>query len=172
MTTLNMAGTTITAQIKLDSGLSTSPVNVGRAFLIVKSGVGYTYVAGPAVSLDSSAGWVTLTMNTDQPPGTAPPEYDPCDIREIDISIQTGSLGTYTTAVVHIDTIAISLPGNDAGTGIDATSGGDALDSSTSETGASDVPATTDAQDAPSDTPAATDTAPASDAGAPDSSAG
>jgi hypothetical protein len=116
---LNMMGQTITAYIKLDSGLNTGPVNVGKAFLILKTTAAYNYVAGPTISLDPSAGWVQLSIDANNPQPALPPGYDPCDVREIDISIQTGGTGTYTTAVVHIDTISIAGPGgvvDDAGT--------------------------------------------------------
>ena len=65
------------------------------------------------------------------------------------MSIQTGTMGTYTTAVVHIDTIAVGIPGavDDGGTGTP--------DSGTS----SDAPV-----DMPSDTGTGTDTASGDDA--------
>ena len=154
---LNMAGATITAQIKLDSGLNTGPTNVGRAFLIVKSGTGYVYGAGPAVSLDPTAGWVGLTLNVDAPSLPLFPDYDPCDIREIDVSVQTGSQGTYTTAVVHIDTIAVTRPAGDGG--ITDASGDTAPDAGPGDAPA-DTPATPDASDAsPTDTTAPQDAA-------------
>ena len=73
---------------------------------------------GNAISLDSSAGWVQLSIDVSNPP-QPPPGYDPCDVREIDVSVQTGGTGTYPTAVMHIDTITIGVPGgviDDAGT--------------------------------------------------------
>jgi hypothetical protein len=95
--------------------LNTGPVNVGRAFIILKSTAAYVYVAGPVISLDPSAGWTQISIDANHPP-TQPPGYDPCDIREIGVSVQTGSAGTYTTAVVNIDTISASGPsGGDGG---------------------------------------------------------
>jgi hypothetical protein len=143
---LNMMGETVTAYIKLNSGLNTGPVNVGRAFLILKTTAAYNYVAGPAISLDPSAGWVQLSIDVNNPQAALPPGYDPCDVREIDVSVQTGGTGTYTTAVLHIDTIAVGVPGavDDAGT-----------DSGTS----TDAPV-----DTPSSVDTGSDTAPVSDA--------
>jgi hypothetical protein len=146
---LNMAGGTVTAKIKLDSGLNTNPVNNGKAFLILKTTSAYNYATGPEVPLDLSLGWVDLTFNVNAPV-MMPLGYDPCDVKEIDVSVQTGGAGTYNTAVIHIDTIEIKRPGGtDAGadTSTDATAPTDATD---------DVPAPTDAVDAPP----ATDTAP------------
>jgi hypothetical protein len=145
MNGLNMKDETVTAYIKLNSGLNTGPVNVGRAFLILKTTAAYNYVAGPVVSLDPTAGWVQLSIDVNNP-GQLPAGYDPCDVREIDVSVQTGGTGTYTTAVVHIDTIAIGIPGvvEDAGTG-------------TPDTGTS--------SDAPIDMPSSTDTGSGDDAG-------
>jgi hypothetical protein len=149
MNGLNMKDEVVTAYIKLNSGLNTGPVNVGRAFLILKTTAAYNYVAGPAVSLDPTAGWVQLSIDVNNP-GQVPQGYDPCDVREIDVSVQTGATGTFTTAVVHIDTIAIGLPGavDDGGTGTP--------DSGTS----TDAPI-----DMPSDTGTGTDTASGNDAG-------
>ncbi len=154
---LNMKGQTITAWIKLDSGLNTDAVNTGKAFLILKTTAVYNYVAGPMVPLDSSAGWVQLSINADSPQASPPTGYDPCDVREIDVSVQTGAIGNYTTAVVHIDTITVGGPGGtvdagddsgatDAGTPADAGGGTDApadtgSDSATGDDAATDVPA-------------------------------
>jgi hypothetical protein len=113
---LNLTGTTVTAQIRLDSGLNTSPVNPGQAFIALKSTASYIYAQANPTFLDSSAGFVTLSFAADPPTATTL-GYTPCDIREIDIVVQTGNTGTYTTAVVHIDTIAVSAPGVDSGAG-------------------------------------------------------
>jgi hypothetical protein len=136
MNGLNMKDEVVTAYIKLNSGLNTGPVNVGRAFLILKSTAAYDYVAGPSVSLDPTAGWVQLSIDVNNP-GQVPQGYDPCDIREIDVSVQTGATGTYTTAVVHIDTIAIGIPGvvEDAGTTTDSGSSSDTGMSSDANSG-------------------------------------
>jgi hypothetical protein len=153
---LNMMGQTISAYVKLDSGLNTNAVNTGKAFLILKTTGSYNYVAGPMIALDSSAGWVQLSISASAPP--APPQgYDPCDVREIDVSIQTGGTGTFTTAVVHIDTISVGVPGaiDDAGTG-----GTGGTDSGTPDTSAIDSPI-----DMPSSTDTGTgDTSSAGDA--------
>ena len=107
-TPLSLKGTTVTAQIKLDSGLIGDPVSsVARAFLVLKSTSSYVYATGIAINLDTSAGWTTITIDPDNPAGI-PFGYDVCDIREIDVEIDTGPLGTYTRAIVHIDTIAIT----------------------------------------------------------------
>jgi hypothetical protein len=128
---VNMAGAVITARIKLDSGLITAPTDIARAFFVMKSTPGYLYAPGPDIALDPSAGWVTLSVSADAPSAAVPFGYTPCDIREIDLAIQTGNTGTYRQGVIHIDTISIASPGGvdpDAGTdaGTDAGSGPDA----------------------------------------------
>jgi len=110
---LNLTGERVTAQIRLDSGLSTSPVYPGSAFLALKSTIGYIYGQGNPVFLDPTAGFVTLSVDADAPTATTP-GYTACDIREIDLIIQTGAVGTYASAVVHIDTIAVGPPAFDA----------------------------------------------------------
>jgi hypothetical protein len=145
MNSLNMAGETVTAFIKLNSGLNVGPANVGRAFLALKTTTAYNYAMGNAVPLDSSAGWVQLSIDVSTPP-SPPAGYDPCDVKEIDVVIQTGGTGVYQTAVMHIDTISIGGPGgviDDAGT--------TTPDSGSSDTGTSTDSGTT--LDAPVDMP-------------------
>jgi hypothetical protein len=142
---LNLTGTTVTAQVRLDSGFNTSPVNPGQAFLVLKSTVSYIYAPANPTFLDPSAGFVTLTLDPDSFTATTS-GYTTCDIREIDVVLQTGTMGTYTTAVVHIDTIAVTAPAVDGGSGDGATT---------------DAPSDTSVEGAPADAPseAATDAA-------------
>jgi hypothetical protein len=108
-TNLNFAGTLVTARIKLDSGLSVTPSDTGRANLVLKSTDGFIYSPGPAVVLDPSAGWTTLTLDPDAPGADATfAGYSACQIREIDIEIRTSETGSYSQAVVHIDAIAVT----------------------------------------------------------------
>ena len=108
-TNLNFAGTLVTAQIKLDSGLSVGPSDTGTANLVLKSTDGFIYSQGPAVVLDPSAGWATLTLDPDAPGADALfAGYSACQIREIDIEIHTGNTGSYREAVVHIDAVAVT----------------------------------------------------------------
>jgi hypothetical protein len=107
-TGINLRGTTVTARIKLDSGLNISPEHAGQAYLVVKSTFAYLYAPAAATNLDSSAGWTTLSLDADHPLAALPVGYDACDIREIDVIVQTPDMGTFTKAVVHIDTIEVS----------------------------------------------------------------
>jgi hypothetical protein len=133
---VNMSGSTITAQIRVDSGLNATPIYAGEAFFVVKTGAGYVYADGPRTTLDRSAGWQTISINVDAPSPTLPPFHNPCDVREVDLIIQTPAgfidlpdASTYTTAVIHLDTIAVAptTPG-----GLDGSSAGDEGDASTS----------------------------------------
>ena len=108
-TNLNFTGTRVTAQIKLDSGLIVGPSDTGRANLVLKSTDGFVYNQGPAVVLDPSAGWATLTLDPDMPTADAVSAgYSACQIREIDIEIRTADMGSYREAVVHIDAISVA----------------------------------------------------------------
>lgn len=118
---VNMTGTTLSAQIKLDSGLITGPTDMARAFLVVKTTATYNYAPGPSVPLDPTAGWVTLQLNVDAPNPEPPVGYNPCDVREIDIIFETGMGGMYREAVIHIDTISIAPLGGASDGGADAT---------------------------------------------------
>jgi len=158
MTSLNMAGETVTAFVKLSPNtLNTGPANVGTAAIALKTTASYNYAPGNSVALDSSLGWQPLSIDVSNPPGVPPSGYDPCDVREIDILIQTGASGTYTTGVVHIDTIMIAGPGGVVDAGPDDT--GTSTDTSTTV-------------DAPIDMPSSTDTASGGDTAASDATTG
>jgi hypothetical protein len=106
-TPLNLGGSMVTAQINVESGLIGDPVtSVVQAFVVLKSTSAYTYATGPAVNLEPGAGWMTVSIDADAPPGL-PQGHNPCDVREIDIEVRTGMAGTYRPGVVRIDTIAI-----------------------------------------------------------------
>jgi hypothetical protein len=105
---VNLAGTTVSAKVKLDSGLITGPTDTGTAFIALTSGAAYTWAPGTSITLDPTAGWQTLTLLANAPSPGLPTEYEPCDIREIDVIVRTGDTGMYRAAVVHIDTIAIT----------------------------------------------------------------
>jgi hypothetical protein len=108
-TGLNFTGTSVTAQIKLDSGLITGPSDTATANLVLKSGEGFIYYAGPATVLDPTAGWVTLRLDPETPSAEAlAAGYSPCAIREIDIEIRTGNTGSYQQAVVHVDAVSVA----------------------------------------------------------------
>jgi hypothetical protein len=103
-----LAGTTVSAKIKLDMGLITGPTDLGTAFIALKTGPSYLWAPGTAITLDPTAGWVNLTVSADAPSPGLSSDYDPCDVREIDIIVRTGDTGMYRAAVMHIDTIAIT----------------------------------------------------------------
>jgi hypothetical protein len=135
---VNMSGAIVSAKIKLDSGLITAPTDVARAYLVMKSTTGYLYAPGPSLALDPTAGWVTLAVSADAPSAGLPSNYTSCDIREIDLVIETGNTGTFTQAVIHVDTISIARPGAidpDAGSGADASDAGAGPDASGNSSG-------------------------------------
>ena len=112
---VNLTGAVVSAQVKLDSGVISAPTDSLTAFLVLKSTTGYIYAPGTPVGLDTTSGWVTLTIGADFPSGQTGVGYTACDIREIDVVIQTGNSGMFKPGVVHIDTIAIT--NSMAGTG-------------------------------------------------------
>jgi hypothetical protein len=116
MNGINLQHAIVTAYIKLDSGLNLSPQYTGIAYLVLKTTTAYNFAPGQAINLDSSAGFVQLSLNADAPNTNPPFGYDPCDVREIDVEIDTPNTGTFTTAVIHIDTIEVSGPAVDGGT--------------------------------------------------------
>ena len=108
LSSANLSGKTLTARVRLDSGLSGDTSNPGGAKLYVKSGSNYVYADGGWNNMDSSKGWVTLTLSVTSPSGFVqnPAQYMPSDIREIGIEFATGSSGSsYSTGHVHVDTV-------------------------------------------------------------------
>jgi len=99
----NMTGKTLTAKVKLDSGLSSSPDNPGGAKLYVKTGPQFVYADSGWTNLDGN--WASLSLNVSSPAGYVAGTHTPSDVREIGVEIATGSQGSYSSAVVHIDTV-------------------------------------------------------------------
>jgi|GEM_PF-6368208 len=104
---LDLTGDTITARVRLDSGLSSDESCPGGAYIFAKSGEGYVFARGEWRNLSASEGWVTLEFNT------GAPEYDegflPSDVREIGVAISSGGdcgSAPYGSAVAHIDSIS------------------------------------------------------------------
>jgi len=137
---VNLSGATVTARVKLDpGGVISGPTDSALAFIIFKSGAAYVYAEGQQkVVLDPSLGWMTVTASASNPGPGLSPDYSPCEVREIDVAIQTGTTGNYRTGVVHIDTISVANAAADAGSDADDA----ASDSAAAETGG-DVPAST-----------------------------
>ena len=102
---INMTGLTCTVRLYLDSGLNQSPTAPGGAKIYVKSVPGYVYAAGAWVNLDSQSGspnWITLTLDASNPDFHNNP-YDPSQIAEVGVEINTGGSGSFTNALLHLD---------------------------------------------------------------------
>jgi hypothetical protein len=99
----NMTGKTITAKVKLGSGLSSSPDNPGGAKLYVKTGNQFVYADSGWTNLDGD--WASLSLDVSSPGGFIAGTHTPSDVREIGVEIATGSQGSYSSANVHIDTV-------------------------------------------------------------------
>jgi len=132
----NFTDTSVTAQIKLLSGVISGPSDTVKAFLILKSTTAYVYAAGTSVVLDPSAGWMTLTLDPDTVASFA--GYTPCDIREVDIEIDTAATGNFIPGTILIDTVKVEPKhpgdaGTDAGTTTDT---GTAADSGSTDSAA------------------------------------
>jgi hypothetical protein len=109
MTPVNLGGSTISALVKLDSLQGGSASSSIQAFFAIKSTTTYNYAAGPIVNLTQTGVWVPVSINVETAAlGAAMPGFNTCDIREIDLILQTGPMGMYGTTVVHIDTIAFT----------------------------------------------------------------
>ncbi len=131
-TGLNLSGTRITAQIKLDSGVISGPSDTVTAYLVLKSTTAYNYLPGTAVVLDPSVDWITMTIDGDMPTvDSVGIGYNPCDVRELDIEIHTGGTGNYHAGVIHVDSIAITSKTGGVPDAGDNTDTGTATDTAT-----------------------------------------
>jgi hypothetical protein len=102
------------ANVRLVSGLSGDvggfagappTAGTGSARLFARSGSVIAF--GEAVPLDAAIGWITLTMNVAVPASFADGSvgYDPTQVVELGVEIDTGATGVFTDAVVTIDSI-------------------------------------------------------------------
>ena len=106
--------------------------------MCTKSTSGYLYAPGPDIALDPSVGWMTLSVSADAPSAVVPPGYTACDIREIDVVVQTGNSGQYNQGVIRIDTITLGAGGSDES---DAGSDAAAADAAAADATAADATA-------------------------------
>jgi len=111
---MDLRGKTLTAQVRLDSGLGPDASAPGGVKLYVKSGDGFILADAGWVNITPEQDWVELTLPIDTPPGWIQPpsaagSYDPADIRLIGISVETGATesAAWSPATVHIDTVGI-----------------------------------------------------------------
>jgi hypothetical protein len=107
----DLSGKTLTAWVRIESGfgdeeeLMTAP---GNAKLYVKTGPTYVYASATVDNLTAIGVWLQLTFKVDEPGYMADTgTYDPTDVREIGVQIDTNSASTTAApAVVLIDTIS------------------------------------------------------------------
>jgi hypothetical protein len=107
---VDLTGKIIHANIKVVSGLGTAAdlmTNPGGAKLYAKSGPGYVYAAGTYTSVTVAGTWITITFDLADPSYVDKTNdagmFDPSDIREIGIQLDTS--GTSTTAAPAVDLI-------------------------------------------------------------------
>lgn len=107
---VNLTGKVLTANVKVVSGLGDAVdlvSNPGGAKLYAKSGPAYIYAAGDYKSVSAIGTWYQITFTLSTPSFTAvDPDggtFDPSDIREIGVQLDTG--GTTTTATAAVDMI-------------------------------------------------------------------
>jgi hypothetical protein len=112
---IDLTNKVLTARVKIVSGLE-SPADLMSlppgAKIYVKSNPNYLYEAGVYTNLTALNVWTPISFDYQAPAyvDTSNPDagaFDPADIREIGIQIDTGGMTTTATpAVVLIDTVA------------------------------------------------------------------
>lgn len=111
-TGVDLRGKTLTARIKIVSGFE-DPMDLTMApaiaRLYAKSGAGYIYANGQFNNLTAVGTWIPITFPiamTDFVAMSDAGTWDPSDIREIGVQLETsGTTTTASTAVVRIDTV-------------------------------------------------------------------
>jgi hypothetical protein len=107
---LDLKGKTLTAKIRLASGLSTDTANLGTAKIYVATGDQYVCGIGVPTSLTPGGDWVTLSLSGDSPNYTCSStsgSYDASQVNELGIIIDTGTVGSYTAGTLYVDSIAM-----------------------------------------------------------------
>jgi hypothetical protein len=110
----DITGKVITARVKIVSGLesATDLMNApAGAKIYVKSSGGYIYESGAPQNLTSTGIWNVITFDYKTPgyldPTVDAAAFDPADIRELGIQIDSGGMTTTAQPVVIlIDTLA------------------------------------------------------------------
>jgi hypothetical protein len=103
--TVNLTGRTISVEARLTSGLTADPSTPGGIKIYVKSGTAYIYADSGFQNLDTALGWVIYEFAVDAP-AYKDAGFDPSDVREVGVEIDTNGTGTPGPAVVHVDTLA------------------------------------------------------------------
>lgn len=103
----DLSSSTVTARVRLDSGLATDPGNSGGVEVFVKTGADFVHADGGRFHLEAVSGWITASVNVGTPAGYVADAaaYDPTRVAEIGVEIASGSAETYESATVHIDSV-------------------------------------------------------------------
>jgi hypothetical protein len=105
---VNLAARSISARIRVDSGLALDPMNPAGIKLYVKTGPDSVYADSGFLNLAAGTEWQTLVwpnVTTATFVDTARGAHAPTDVRQVGIEFATGAMGTYAPAVVHVDTV-------------------------------------------------------------------
>lgn len=113
-TPADITGRVVTARVKIVSGLETATDLMNSpagAKIYVKSTMGYIYVSGAPANLTSTGIWTLISFDYSHPgyidPNIDAASFDPADIRELGIQIDSGGQAPAAQpAVVLIDTVA------------------------------------------------------------------
>jgi hypothetical protein len=105
---INLAGRSISARIRVDSGLTADASNPAGVKIYVKTGATSLYADSGYINLLPVSDWQTVTwVNVSNPTYTATPgTHTPTDVRQIGLEFDTGSAGIYTAATIHLDSVA------------------------------------------------------------------
>lgn len=105
---IDLAGRSITAQVRIDMGLALDTMNPAGVKLYVKTGDTSLYADSGFQNILPGVEWQTFTwQNVSTPTYPLPPAtgHTPTDVRQVGIEFATGGAGTYAAATVHLDTV-------------------------------------------------------------------
>jgi hypothetical protein len=108
---VDLTGHSISARIAVLSGYSTDPMNPPGLKLYVKTGAAFFYADSGYQNIAPGSDWQTFSWgNVSNPQYPMPPypaDFDPTDVRQIGIEFDTGAAGSYSSATVLLDTVAV-----------------------------------------------------------------
>jgi hypothetical protein len=104
---VDLTGRSISAQVRIDSGLALDPMNPAGVKLYVKTGETSFYADSGFINIQPGTEWQTFTWsNVSIPVYPSPPgAHAPADVRQVGLEFATGAAGTYAAATVHLDTV-------------------------------------------------------------------
>ena len=108
-TGVNLAARSIRIRISVLSGYSADPMNPPGLKIYAKTGATSLYADSGYMNIAPGADWQTFTWANVSSPAYVDPNgtYEPTDVRQIGVELDTGSAGAYSAATVLLDSVEV-----------------------------------------------------------------